>query len=386
MGQAAGWGRSMTGEVMVDLTWRQVRRWRIRRQLLLDPAPDAVEVARRLGGVHAQVASSGALIAGIRCAGPADLDLAGRELVRTWAARGTLHLLPADELDLWVGALTARESRRRFPPAFERAHGVTGAQLHAITDAIGEVLGAEPLTRAELAAAVVAHLGDPAIEGPLSTGWGMLLKPAAARGLLCSAPAVDGAVTFVSPAAWLGRPLAPVPAVDAERAVLLRFLAANGPATAVDVSRWWGEQPAPAKRTIRAAGDAVVPVTIEGEAGYVVRACDADELAAVPDGGADPADEPLLLPGFDPWVIAPLSHRTRAVPEGRMPEVSRTAGWISPVLVVEGRVAGVWEHCDAAITVRPFARVPTATRGAVEHAAARYAPLLGADAVPVTWT
>ncbi|MDN5933126.1 MAG: winged helix DNA-binding domain-containing protein, partial [Pseudonocardia sp.] len=244
----------MTREVMVDLTWRQVRRWRIRRQLLLEPAPDAVAVARRLGGVHAQVASAGALIAGIRCTGRADLDLARRELVRTWAARGTLHLLPADELDLWVGALTARESRRRFPPAFERAHGVTGAQLHAITDAIGEVLGAEPLTRAELAAAVVAHLGDPAIEGPLSTGWGMLLKPAAARGLLCSGPAVDGAVTFVSPAGWLGRPLAPPPAEEAERAVLLRFLEANGPATSVDVSRWWGEQPAPAKRAIRAAG------------------------------------------------------------------------------------------------------------------------------------
>lgn len=345
----------MTREVMVDLTWRQVRRWRIRRQLLLEPAPDAVAVARRLGGVHAQVASAGALIAGIRCTGRADLDLARRELVRTWAARGTLHLLPADELDLWVGALTARESRRRFPPAFERAHGVTGAQLHAITDAIGEVLGAEPLTRAELAAAVVAHLGDPAIEGPLSTGWGMLLKPAAARGLLCSGPAVDGAVTFVSPAGWLGRPLAPPPAEEAERAVLLRFLEANGPATSVDVSRWWGEQPAPAKRAIRAAGDAVAAVSVEGEAGYVVHAGDVDELAAVPDGGPDPADDPLLLPGFDPWVIAPLSHRTRAIPDGRTAEVSRTAGWISPVLVVDGRVAGVWEHRDAAITVRPFA-------------------------------
>lgn len=387
MGQAAlaGWVRSMTGEVMVDLTWRQVRRWRIRRQLLLEPAPDAVAVARRLCGIHAQVASCSALIAGIRSTEPG-LDLSRRALVRTWAARGTLHLLPADELDLWVGALTARESRRRFPPAFERAHGVTGAQLHAITDAIGDVLGAEPLTRAELVAAVVAHLGDPAIEGPMSTGWGMLLKPAAARGLLCSGPAVDGAVTFVSPAGWLGRPLAPPPAEEAERAVLLRFLEANGPATAVDVSRWWGEQPAPAKRTIRAAGDAVAAVTVEGEAGHVVRACDVDEMAAVADGGPDPADDPLLLPGFDPWVIAPLSHRARAIPDGRTAEVSRTAGWISPVLVVDGRVAGVWEHRGGAITVRPFDPLARRTRDAVERAAARYAPLLGTGTLTVTWT
>ncbi len=82
----------------------------------------------------------------------------------------------------------------------------------------------------------------------MSTGWGMLLKPAAARGLLCSGPATDGGVTFVSPAAWLGRPVTPVPADEAERATLLRFLAANGPATAADVARWWGEQPGPAQR------------------------------------------------------------------------------------------------------------------------------------------
>lgn len=365
----------------MTLTWHQVRRWRIRRQLLLTPAGSPVEVARALGGIHAQVTSCSALIAGIRSVGT--VDLSTRALVRTWAARGTLHLLPADELDLWVAALTARDSRRRFPPSWEREHGVSAAQLHAITDAIGTVLGATPLTRAELVEAVTAELGDPAIAAPLSTGWGALLKPAAARGLLCSGPpADDGTVTFVSPAAWLGRPLDPPAADDAERAVLLRFLAANGPATAVDVGRWWGEQPAPARRMIRAAGDAVTAVTVEGEAGYVVRTGDVDELASVPDGGTDPADAPLLLPGFDPWVIAPLSHRSRAVPDGRMGEVSRPAGWISPVLVVDGMVAGVWEHDGPSITVRPFRPVP---RDAVEEAAGRYAPLLGVDAVAVGW-
>ncbi len=114
-------------------------------------------------GLHAQVASCASLIAGVRSAAPGCASTAGgrtalgtalwddRTLVRTWAMGGTLHLLPADELDLWTGAFTARESRRRYPPSFERAHGVTGAQLHAITDAVGEVLGAEPLSRAALA-------------------------------------------------------------------------------------------------------------------------------------------------------------------------------------------------------------------------------------------
>ncbi|QJY49143.1 DNA glycosylase AlkZ-like family protein [Pseudonocardia broussonetiae] len=369
----------------MKLTWRQVRRWRVRRQLLLSPGPSPVEVARALGGVHAQVASCAALISGVRCGSAPDADLAARRLVRTWAARGTLHLLPADEIDLWVGALTARDARRRFPPSWEREHGVTAAQLHAVTDAIGEVLGDVPLTRAELVDAVVAHLGDPGVAGPLSTGWGALLKPAAARGLLCSGPAADGAVTFVSPAAWLGRPLAPPPAAEAEREVLLRFLAANGPATAADVARWWGEQPAPARRTVRANADALAEVAVDGEPGFLVRAGDVDELAAVPDGGTDPADAPLLLPGFDPWVLAPLSHRVRAVPADRTAEVSRTAGWISPVLVVDGVVAGVWEHAvaggTATLTVRPFAAAPDPD--ALTAAAALYGPLLGVGVVRV---
>jgi hypothetical protein len=373
----------------VKVTWRQVVRWRIRRQLLVEPAADALAVARRVCGLHAQVASCTELIAGIRSAAPPDLDTAlwrDRSLVRTWAMRGTLHLLPADELDVWVGARTDYESRRRFPPSYERAHGVTGAQVHAITDAIGEVLGAEPLSRAELVGAITARLGDPALAGPLSTGWGAVLKPAASRGLLCSGPATDGAVSFVSPAAWLGRPVRPVEAAAANREVLLRFLAANGPATAVDVARWWGDQPAPARRWIRENADALTTVEVDGEAGFVVRAEDADELAAVPDA---PAGDVVLLPGFDPWVIAPRSHRERAVPPDRTAEVSRTAGWISPVLVVDGAVAGVWEHerrtGELRVSVRPFGELPAPVRGAVQEQAGRYAALLGAGEARVGW-
>jgi hypothetical protein len=377
------WDRS------VKVTWRQVVRWRLRRQLLVEPAGDALAVARRVCGLHAQVASCAELIAGIRSAAAPDLAAAlwrDRSLVRTWAMRGTLHLLPADELDVWVAARTDYESRRRFPPSYERAHGVTGKQVHAITDAIGDVLGAQPLTRAELAGAISERLGDPALTAPLSTGWGAVFKPAASRGLLCSGPAADGAVTFVSPAAWLGRPLQPIDPPAANREVLLRFLAANGPATATDVARWWGDQPAPAKRWIRENADALTAVDVEGETGFVVRAEDADELAAVSDA---PAGDVVLLPGFDPWVIAPRTHREHAVPPDRAADVSRTAGWISPVLVVDGAVAGVWEHQrrgdELVITVRPFAPLPTQVRDAAQEHAARYGACLGAVAVRVHW-
>jgi hypothetical protein len=62
--------------------------------------PEVVEVARRLTGIYAQVASSSVAIAA--AGGSADgvdpAPCSGRTLVRTWAMRGTLHLLPAEEL------------------------------------------------------------------------------------------------------------------------------------------------------------------------------------------------------------------------------------------------------------------------------------------------
>jgi hypothetical protein len=100
--------------------------------------------------------------------------------------RGTLHWLPADEYPLWIAALRTREWR--ITPGWEKYHGVTKAELHAITDAIPTALEGRALTREELADRLAdvtgtAHLGE-----QLRSGWGAVLKPAANQGLLCFGP------------------------------------------------------------------------------------------------------------------------------------------------------------------------------------------------------
>ena len=89
-----------------------VLRWRISRHLLgAHRGRDVVDVARRVSGLHAQVASSAQAAATLRLAKAPDLENAlyqDRSLVRTWAARGTLHLLPAADLPLWVAAMSTR--------------------------------------------------------------------------------------------------------------------------------------------------------------------------------------------------------------------------------------------------------------------------------------
>ncbi len=99
----------------MKLTWDQVLRWRLHRHHLgATKAKDPVAAARRLSGVHAQVAASAVTATDLRVTAAVTakkidkLLYDDRTLVRTWAARGTLHLLPAADLPTWVAAMSTR--------------------------------------------------------------------------------------------------------------------------------------------------------------------------------------------------------------------------------------------------------------------------------------
>jgi Winged helix DNA-binding domain len=367
-----------------QLTWDQVLAWRLAQQRLDGPrrAPvDAVELVGHLAGVQTQVESSAAQVLAVRGARRVDVDTLlwkDRSLLKTWAMRGTLHLLPAAEWRTWIAVMRTREWR--ITPGWEKYHGITKAELDAVTAAIPEALAGEPLTREELADRVAAltrydHLGD-----VLRSGWAQVLKPAANQGLLCQGPPRGTATTFTAPARWLegvGQPDEPDP--DAAAAtVLARFLDVNGPATRDDVARWLGERPKAARLLLAAHADDLVEVDVEGAAAWMTPGGAAAVAAAgVPEGVA-------LLPGFDPWVLAPISHRVHTIPDGHVDDVSRAAGWISPVLLVDGRVAGTWEPATqdgvTTVTVTPFARLPKrVVTAAREDLTATYAAAFPGD-------
>jgi hypothetical protein len=193
---------------MASVSRDQVLLWRLRRHHLADEkATDPVAAARRVCGVHAQVAASAVAAIDLRVAGGVTargidkLLYEERRLVRTWAARGTLHLLPAGDLPTWVAAMSART--QETTGAWLRYHGVTAVQMRDVLDALPDVLGAEPLAREELADAIIDATGHGGLRQPLTQGFGAVLKPAAFRGLLCSGPPRGRTVTFVAPRAWL---------------------------------------------------------------------------------------------------------------------------------------------------------------------------------------
>ncbi|MGH3716801.1 MAG: winged helix DNA-binding domain-containing protein [Micromonosporaceae bacterium] len=368
---------------MQTVTWQQVVGRRVRRQLLTEPGEELVATASRLGGVHAQVAASAEQILGVRC--PAvtpervsDALWRERTLVKTWGMRGTLHLFPAAELPTWVAAFRSRQWPP-FTPAWERYHGVTPDELRDVTGAIGELLPGRQLTREELAAAVAERLGKPALVERIRSGWGVMLKPAAAGGLLCFGESQGRNVTFASPRDWVSGDWREPSFDEALTEVVARFLDVYGPASHEDFARWWGVDPKTGRELLTGHADGLVQVSLDGAKAWTTAEA-AGELA-----DTEPARGVWLLPGFDPYVTAPISHRRWLIPDGYVDRVSRTAGWISPVLVVDGMIRGVWSpqrgKAGATFTITPFAPVSATVRRAAERHAETYAPLLG---VPVT--
>ena len=92
-----------------------------------------------------------------------------------------------------------------------------------------------------------------------------------------------------------------------------------------------------------------------------------------------------LLPSFDPYLMGHSSREHLFATEHRA-RVSRTAGWISAVVLVDGRVVGTWTHEVAkrtlAITVEPFRKLSPSTLKEVRERASAIAEALGlAEAV-----
>jgi hypothetical protein len=379
---------------MLKLTWRRAVAWRVRRNYLdpRAPAGSMLAVASRLCGLHAQVMSSAELTAWARVEHLERGVLEGalwksRMLVKTWAMRGTLHLLPRDELALWHAALGT--NRRYLRPAlWKKYYGITLEELDHLTEAVATALDGRTMTRDELAREVGRLTGSPAFGAKLAlSSWGTVLKPAAFTGRLCFGPSLGQRVRFTRPDTWLaetGHSLGP--AVDpqaASAAVARRFLAAYGPATFHDIARWWGGGGiATARQWIASLGDEVTAVDLEGERAWML-AAHLREARELP-----PLRSVRLLPGFDQYVVAASCHAGHLLPGDLRSRVYRPQGWLSPVLLVNGRMEGTWRHevkgSRVEVVIEPFVKAPAWVRRAAGHEAERLAAFLGC-ALNLVW-
>ncbi len=158
---------------MIKLSWDQVLAFRLERQFLTERAPPGslIAVVGTLCGVHAQVASSAELALWARVEGiePGTVKRAleeERTLVKTWTIRDTLHLVPSDDLALYVAVL--RPLPEGPGDGWMRQRGITREQYHAIVENVPRALDGRPRTREALAERLVELAGPDVREAALA--------------------------------------------------------------------------------------------------------------------------------------------------------------------------------------------------------------------------
>ena len=250
-------------------------------------------------------------------------------LVRTWAMRGTLHLLAAEDLPLALAVFAPvhlARARRRLAQL-----GLSDADAERSTEEAVAVLAAEgPLTRHELAARLRERGVPVAAEGQAPIH---VVRRAALAGVLCEV-GVSGRYAALDPELPDRR--------EALTRLAARYGAAHAPATAEDFAAWSGLP----------AAD--------------VRAAWRDE----PRTEGDPERGGVrLLGAYDEWllgwasrdVVLPAAHARRVAPGG---------GIIRPVAIADGRVFGTWRLHRGRVELESFVRRPPSVGDEVAAVAA----------------
>ena len=328
-----------------QLTWPQVIGRRLARHHLVEPSPagDMVRVASDICGVHAQVAASAELMLGVRLQNVTRQDVRRamwerRTLIKTVGLRGTLHVFPAGEVPMWMAGTRLRlESEER---RLERA-GVDLDELQSVVAAITDIVGPTPISRPELERELESRVGGWAVaqnEGWMASykNWPLALRWAAANGAVCYGPGEGGRSTFVRLADWSGG-WREVDAMEGGRFALRRFLHGYGPSTHAEFSRWFGVEPPITRSLFESIAGELAEVVVEGSRRWILESDLEDDAEPRPNSVH-------LLPHFDVFVVGSHPRSALMEPESLVARLSPGTAAPFAVLLVGGRVAGVWDR------------------------------------------
>jgi hypothetical protein len=305
-----------------------------------------------------------------RACGPAD-----RSVVRTWAMRGTLHMVPAADTAWLVGLLGPRfaagNARRRAQLGLDEATCERALAL------LPELLAGGPLTRAEL---VDALAGRGVAIDRKGQAPAHLVALAAQRGVLCRGPEreADDEPTYVPLATWVPA-TGPLDEGEALAELARRHLAGHAPAGPADLAAWSGLPVGTARRALASIQDELEPVELAGQPAFV-------PAGRAPAPALDPT-EARLLPAFDAWLLG-WRDRSAVLPERFARRVQAGGGWLHPVVLAGGRVVGTWRQRRTGgagaprveIALEPFERLDPALGPSLAAEAADIGRFLGVEA------
>jgi hypothetical protein len=355
-------------------------RFRLRRHHLLDEPPaDAVTICRDVCGVQAQVMSSAFLQLWARnhAITRTEIEAAlwqNRTLVKTSVMRQTLHLIPADEFSLYIAAV--KSSRAAATLRIMARFGIDREEADALTALIMDSLASGPLGRAAITAAVRPKVSKRMCSW-MDKVFSIVRLPVF-EGLVCYGRGESNEVSFIRVDGWLPTlKLQKIPETKAQCALFRKYLRAYGPATPADFSHWSGIALQQVKPLLPLLAPDVEKSPGDGKTSLLLR----EDIAAI-NRKSGKAPCVRLLPSFDTYLLA---HRKKdhLLSATHYKRVYRNQGWISPVVLLDGAVAGVWSHKIESkkllVEVEPFGRLSLELRAAATREAEQFAAYFGGE-------
>ncbi len=296
-----------------------------------------------------------------------DVDgaLATGQIVRSWPMRGTLHLVPGEDLG-WMLGVTADRVLRSMASRHRNLGLDQGSADRAADAACGVLEGGRAATRAELLAAFQAS-GLP-VDGQRGVHLLVWLHH---TGLLCLGAMQGSGQLVVLLDEWVTSPRR-LTGDEALGEFAARYFRSHGPATIADFC-WWTKLPlGVGRRGLGIARDRLASVTIDDQDYWMA--------PGLPDLTAGRVE---VLPGFDEFLLGYRDRSLSLAEQYSAAIVPGNNGIFQPTIVVDGRVVGTWRRrrTTAGTTVTPTLFEPlSATRTVSLHRSfAGYGRFLGTD-------
>jgi hypothetical protein len=290
------------------------------------------EVVEWLGAVQAQDYSGAKWAIASRLAGTTDADLeqaiVDKEIVRTWAMRGTLHFLSPNDI-YWMLTLLSPRLEGIMGTHFRKLE-LDKKTLNKSRKIIEETLiDGKQLTRKEIAEALQKKkiaTNDMRIT--------FILLHASYERLICFGPRRGKEYTHTLLEEWV-QPTDLLEYDEALKELTLRYVSSHGPATMQDFAWWSGLTLTDVKKGLEMAGSKLESIKIKEQLYWMP-----EEHSALPKTSGSV----FLLAGFDEYIVAYKDRSAVLHPHHVKAVMGLGNGIFNNTVLVNGKVAGVWKR------------------------------------------
>ncbi len=283
--------------------------------------------------------------------------ISGGIIIRTWAFRGTLHFLAAEDVS-WILLLLApvimagNKRRYRELDLDEKTFSKSNLLIRSVLEK-----NQHPCTRTELR--YLLEQSGISTEGQRAH---YLLQRAALAGFICLGPQRGREATY------LLLPMREDSSTAKDRNAALttlaqRYFTSQGPATIQDFC-WWSGLPATMGREALQNASSLQRVTTKDT-----------ELWVGTGQPSDITESTCLLPRFDEYLLG-YKDRSAALDSTFGKKVNAGGGRLKPVITFRGKVVGVWKPIRRKdrilLAVEPFGNLSQNEHQALETAVQDY--------------